>query len=75
MEKTKEYWKWFLQTSMIVGMPVTLMLVIMGGQTFFFTGTCYTVGYYCEHALGAENTVDAVKEILDANPGKSLIIK
>lgn len=74
MEKTKEYWKWFLQTSMIVGMPVTLMIVIIGAQSFFFTGSCYTIGAYCEYALGSDRTADAIQAMLDSNPGKDMVM-
>lgn len=40
---------------MLVGMPITLVLIIVAIERFAFTFTCYTAAYKCEYALGAQS--------------------
>lgn len=75
MEKAKQYFIWFMQTSQIIGVPVTLIILILAAQSIFYTGACYTTDYYCEYALGADKTAEAIQTMLDANPGKDMIMK
>ena len=75
MEKCKTWLKWFLQTSMIVGIPVTALGVLLFIQYATFTFTCYSAGYYCEYAFGADRTAEAIQALLDANPGKDMYMK
>lgn len=48
---------WFLQTSTIVGVPVTFYLLSAGVQKATFTFTCEMIGYECESAIGASSAV------------------
>lgn len=69
MEKMKGAYRWFLTTSMLVGMPVVLLLVLLGIQKFAFTTTCYVANYRCEYAIGANGGMaDYMGELLAANP-------
>ncbi len=44
-------WRWFLTTSMIVGVPVTAGLLLTGIERTFHTLTCETVRFNCSRSL------------------------
>lgn len=44
-------WRWFLTTSMIVGVPVTVGLLLTGIERTFHTLTCETVRFNCSRSL------------------------
>lgn len=68
----KRVWVWYLQTSMLVGLPVAFFLILGTVQGFVFTGSCFAVGKYCEYAWSADRTAEAIQAFLDANPGRDL---
>jgi hypothetical protein len=47
----KAFWKWFLQTATLVGVPVLFIVLITALEKTFFTLTCVTAGYKCEDSL------------------------
>lgn len=51
----RQWGKWYLQTSMLIGMPIVLALVLIGAQRFFFTFTCYTATFQCQYAFGGKD--------------------
>ncbi len=65
---------WFLKTSMVVGVPVLLILLLTGFKTMTFTATCYGLNYKCEHALGANDSLaQYMGEMLTANPNVDIV--
>ena len=75
-EKLINTFVWFKQTSTLVGMPVLFILVTMGVQKFFFTTTCYTVGWRCEYSFGATDAMASyMGELLASNPGMDIVTK
>lgn len=76
MEKVKTFWKWYIQTSALVGIPVVFLLLVMGVQKFVFTATCQLGGYQCEYALGATDAMtEYMGDLLASNPGKDIVVK
>lgn len=47
----KAFWKWFLQTATLVGVPVLFIVLVTAVEKTFFTLTCVTAGYQCESSL------------------------
>lgn len=44
-------WSWFLVTSMIVGVPVTVGLILVACERTLHTLTCETARYGCSRSL------------------------
>jgi len=44
-------WSWFLVTSMIVGVPVTIGLILVAFERTLHTLTCETAHYGCSRSL------------------------
>ena len=44
-------WSWFLVTSMIVGVPVTVGLILVACERTLHTLTCETAHYGCSRSL------------------------
>lgn len=66
-------WIWFKQTSTLVGIPVTFLLLIVMAQKFTFTATCEVAGYFCELGISRETAVydyvdSLLREPLDEPP-------
>jgi len=75
-EKAKASWKWYYQTSALVGMPIVLMLLAIGIQKLVFTGTCQIGGYNCEYAFGSsDGMAQYMGELLESNPGVDIVAK
>lgn len=53
-------WAWFLTTSTIVGIPVTLALILIGVERSVKTLTCETIRYGCNRSF--TQSVDYVAE-------------
>lgn len=56
-EKIKSGFKWYCQTSMLVGMPITLLICLMFVEKTLFTGTCWLAEYKCENSIGATSAM------------------
>ena len=48
---TSKLWSWFLVTSMIVGVPVTVGLILVACERTLHTLTCETAHYGCSRSL------------------------
>jgi hypothetical protein len=49
---------------------------MMGAQKFFFTLTCTTAGYRCEHALGATDAMASyMGDLLLSNPDMDIVTR
>lgn len=73
-DKIKAGFRWYCQTSMLIGMPIVLLLILVGAQKLFFTGTCHVAGMGCEYSLGATDAMAAyMGDLLDANPGMDIV--
>lgn len=60
--------------SITVGMPITMMLFIMGAEKMFFTTTCNIAGWKCEYGIGATDAMASyMGDLLDANKGMDII--
>lgn len=44
-------WRWFLTTSLIIGVPVTTGLILTGIERTWHTLTCETMRYNCSRSL------------------------
>lgn len=44
-------WRWFLTTSLIIGVPVTTGLILTGVERTWHTLTCETVRFGCSRSL------------------------
>lgn len=79
MDKPNKFagaWKWFLQTSTIVGVPVTFILGVMAAQNVLFTITCQTAGWRCEYSIGATDAmVEYMGQLVAANPNVDIVAK
>ena len=76
MEKIKQFYRWYQTTALIVGFPILAMLLFLGLQKFIFTSTCMTIGYRCERAIGADESLQAyMGDLLAANPGVDIVTK
>lgn len=74
MEKLSTIKRWFLQTSMLVGAPMLMILLVTGSQKVAFTFTCETVGYKCEYALGATDAMTQyMGQLVAANPNTEIV--
>ena len=68
--------KWFMQTSTIVGIPVTLILSMLFVQKVFFTTTCTVIGWRCEYSIGATDAMaEYMGQLLAANPNMDIVAK
>lgn len=72
MVKIRRWCIWYLQTSMVIGMPITALLIILFVQYGLFTFTCYSAGYYCQYAVTSDPTQAAIEKIMRANPGMDI---
>jgi hypothetical protein len=71
--KLKAGGTWFMQTSTVVGIPVTLILSLLFIQKVIFTTTCTIAGWRCEYSIGATDAMtDYMAELLAANPNRDL---
>lgn len=53
-----------------------MLLLFMGTQKMFFTGTCHAFGWKCEYAIGATDAMTQyMGELLSANPGMDIVTK
>jgi hypothetical protein len=76
MDKIKIAWKWYVQTSALVGIPVVFLLLTIGIQKFVFTATCQLAGYQCEYAIGATDAMtEYMGDLLASNPGKDIVVQ
>lgn len=84
--RIKSGWLWFCQTSTVVGMPVTIVLVAILVQKMVFTTTCQLAGWRCEYSLGAQvqaqpqvdpqsAMVEFMGGLLQGNPGMDIVTK
>lgn len=75
-DKLKNAWKWFLQTSMLIGIPVTFYILMMGIEKSFFTVQCHFVGDNCADSIGAQDAmVEYMSDLVGANPGMDIVAK
>lgn len=44
-------WRWFLTTSLIIGVPITTGLILTGIERTWHTLTCETMRYNCSRSL------------------------
>jgi hypothetical protein len=76
MTSMKTFIRWYYQTAALVGIPVVFLLLMMGAQKFFFTLTCTTAGYRCEHALGATDAMASyMGDLLLSNPDMDIVTR
>ena len=65
----KAFWKWFLQTATLVGVPVLFIVLITAVEKSLFTLTCVTAGYQCESSLlMSGKTNQFIGELLAGEP-------
>jgi hypothetical protein len=58
-------WIWFVQTSTIVGVPVTIVILLIAMERSFATLTCETARIGCDRSF--TQSVDYIAEQVDAN--------
>lgn len=76
MERLHGAFRWFKITSMLIGAPVVMLLVLVGAQKFLFTTICYAAGTKCEYAIGAsDGMAQYMGDLLDANPGADIVAR
>ena len=75
-DKAKVATKWYWQTSALIGVPVLMILLLIGSQKVLFTGTCHLVGWRCEYALGATDAMtDFMGQLLTSNQGMDIVTR
>lgn len=76
MEKLKTFIGWYKYSSFLVGIPILFMLIFFAFQKFVFTSTCMVVGWKCEFAIGANDSMaQYVDTLLTSNPGMDIVAK
>ena len=74
MEKLQSAIKWYLQTAMLIGVPVLFIVLMLGAQKMLFTATCYTAGFRCEYAFGATDAMTSfMSELVSSNPNVDIV--
>ena len=74
MEKLQSAIKWYLQTAMLIGVPVLFIVLMLGTQKMLFTATCYTAGFRCEYAFGATDAMTSfMSDLVGANPNVDIV--
>lgn len=53
-DKLVNFWAWYKYSSLLVGLPVMMVLMVFAVSRTVFTGTCLVAGYQCRYALGTE---------------------
>ena len=75
-QRLAPWWDWFLRTSTLVGIPIVMLLFMVGGQKLFFTATCQVAGMSCEYALGSTSAMaEYMGDLLAANPDVDFVTK
>lgn len=74
MERLQSAIKWYLQTAMLIGVPVLFIVLMLGTQKMIFTATCYTAGFRCEYAFGATDAMTSfMSELVSSNPNVDIV--
>lgn len=56
----KRFVEWYLMSSMIVGVPVLMAILVVAAERVVYTTTCETVRYRCDRSL--TQSVDYIAE-------------
>ena len=62
--KVQAAWRWYYATSALLGMPVLLVLMLVGMQKVVFTTTCSLAGLSCQYAISGSAPVNLVNELI-----------
>lgn len=68
----REAWIWYKQSSVLVGIPMLAVIMLTALSKVIFTGSCLTVGYQCEYAVG---TAEAAQKYMTSLVGGNADIK
>ena len=64
--KFKTIWRWYFQTSAVIGLPIVLCLLIVGITRMGYTVTCEIFGAGCQYSLiRTEVTRQAIETLAD----------
>jgi len=67
--------KWYWQTSALVGLPITLLLLAVGLQKLVFTATCQLAGVRCEYSIGSRTAGDYIAGMLESEEAEEVVLK
>ena len=74
MERLQSAIKWYLQTAMLIGVPVLFIVLMLGTQKMIFTATCYTAGFRCEYEFGETDAMTSfMSELVSSNPNVDIV--
>lgn len=74
-QQVKGAFKWYWQTSALVGMPITLILLAIGIQRLAFTATCQLGGWRCEYSLGAKSAGDYIQGLMETDVESEVVVR
>jgi hypothetical protein len=77
VEGLKRFWTWYRQSSVLVGAPFLLYLIIYGAKSSATIVGCSLAGTWCEEqkSNGKEPVETAMDTLLQAYPGYDVTLK